>query len=148
YKQSPSGIRNAFGNMMVFEHVADMKVFHSDVVVAVDQFSCFFVGEVFSTSGNMSMQFCQSLLRLVIAIGLLTLAFVPLPAAHLLLRLDESLFCFAKEARVLDRLALIREGSEVGQTQVDTHRLSRDRQRLGFYLAHDEGVPILSLMFD
>jgi len=133
---------------MVLGHVADREGFEADMTVAVDQFPGFLVSEVLPAPGDVPVKSSEFFARFAIPVRLRSLPFVPLSSAHLLLALDDERFCLTQEPGIFDRRAVIGEGSEVGEAQVYPDRLAGHRERLGFYLADDAGIPMVTLAFD
>ena len=118
------------------------------MIVAIDQFTSLLVSEVLAASCDFSVQFRQRSPGSVIPMGLSALALVPLPAADRLLSVDVCRFGVAKQTRVRDGRAVIGEGGEVSQSEVDTHRLCGFGQRLRLDLTDEEGIPVLTLAFN
>ena len=58
-KVSPCGIRNAFGEMVVFNHVSDLQVFDNNSIISRKEMMRGFVMKVFSLVGDVFVLFSK-----------------------------------------------------------------------------------------
>ena len=110
-ESSPTSIRDAFGQVMIFHHAANVQLFHRDVIKLADELQTCLVREVQPLPFDFQVLFCQQARRLP---PIVTAALLP---THVALRRLQSSFGVAQMVRVRDGRAR-RERGEVLQADI------------------------------
>jgi hypothetical protein len=99
-EDTPSGIVNGFRQVMVLDHVANLKVLISNHIARCDERVCLLAGKIFTLPLDLEIRFRQPLAgpQAVLAAFLL--------AGKVAMKPLQLLFGFAKVARILDSRAL------------------------------------------
>lgn len=96
----PSSIMDTLGEMVIANHIANLKVFIGNQVVRRDQRVCLFAGKIFTLPLNLQIALCQGFSSPLAVLAPLMLA------RELAMQALEFLFSFSIVARVLNRVAL------------------------------------------
>jgi len=139
-KRAPTGVHDGFREMVIFHHLADLKVFYHNMLIAFGiRFGCF---EMMITPLTMNFE-----MRLGDILGSLTASMTALLAsAHRALFASEGSLRRTIESRVLNRVSLA-IGQERFQPNVnaDIRMSTRMRSMLGVWvsLTDDQCIPML-----
>jgi hypothetical protein len=136
----PSGIINRFSKHSTSQ-AFDVQIFHSDQTVIVDEPARKFVVKVRALISNVRVNPLEQLHSLTSALR----AF--LSSRNLSLCAPELCLCLSIPARIFNFRPVVK-GSERGESNVNADPRGAFRQRLGFTLDAETGVPLASLALD
>ena len=135
-EDTPRSICNAFGKVSVLEHVLDIEVFNSDIIVLFNERISGLVAEIKALIRNLLMTVRDKVASLAPSIATL------LPARQSLLRGFKFLFGEPKELRRVDLFPVAR-GNERVKSDINTDIESSMRQDHGITFNGKGNVPLV-----
>ena len=138
---TPRGIVDRFGQVMILNHVLDLKVFHGDKAVGINYASGKLVSKVFSLVMNFKVMLGQKFTRFASVLAAL------FSTRHLSLGYSKFRFFYSEISRVIYDLS-VRCHSEVFQSDINANLFIRDWQRFNLYCVRENCIPLIAFPFE